>query len=156
MQFVRYCIIGVINTALDFGIYTGLTRGFAFWSEHYLVANVFSFTMVVTWSFFWNKYWTFKNRERQHASQYAKFVIATIIGVGISESILYVGVELFSLHDILSKVIAAPLVVAWNFSAYRTWTFTPLQDPLERTLTGQERSERLPAGRQGQPGDESR
>lgn len=124
MQFVRYCIIGVVNTALDFGIYTGLTRGFEFWKEHYLVTNAISFMIVVTWSFFWNKYWTFKNREHKYAAQYMKFVMATLIGISISESILYAGVEFFSLHDVLAKAIAAPLVVAWNFSAYRIWAFT--------------------------------
>lgn len=123
VQFIRYATVGTVNTALDFGIYSGLTRGFEFWREYYLLANGLTFIVVVTWSFFWNKYWTFKNRERQHAMQYLKFVIATFGGLGIAEGVLYVGVEVLSLHDILSKVIAAPLVVFWNFSAYRFWAF---------------------------------
>lgn len=123
LQFIRYAIVGVVNTGLDFGIYIGLTRGFEFWKHHYLLANGLSFIIVVTWSFFWNKYWTFRNREARHGRQYITFVFITLGGVGIAESILYAGVELFSAHDVVSKIIAAPLVVAWNFFAYRFWAF---------------------------------
>ncbi len=122
-QFVRYVIIGVVNTALDFGLYAFLTRSFDFWMEHYLLANAVAFTIVVTWSFFWNKYWTFRNRDVRHAHQYAKFVFATLTGILIAESILYMGVAQFGFHDILSKVLAAPFVVVWNFLAYRLWAF---------------------------------
>lgn len=127
-QFFRYATIGVVNTILDFGTYTFLTRSFAFWKEHYLVTNALVFFAVVTWSFFWNKHWTFKNKEREHGTQYAKFVAATIVGVGIANGSLYIGVDFFGFHDILSKAIAAPLVVLWNFSAYRLWTFAVQRD----------------------------
>ncbi len=122
-QFTRYVIIGVVNTALDFGIYTLLTRTSEFWMNHYLWANALAFMLVVTWSFFWNKHWTFKNRESRHAQQYAKFVFATVTGIAIAEGVLYLGVAEFGLHDILSKVLAAPFVVVWNFLAYRLWAF---------------------------------
>ena len=122
-QFFRYVSVGLINTGLDFGIYTALTRGFAFWKEHYLWANAIAFLIVVTWSFFWNKYWTFNNRERKHPTQYMKFVFTTLIGISIAEGVLYIGVEVFSFYDLISKIIAAPLVVLWNFSMYRMWVF---------------------------------
>ena len=87
------------------------------------MANALVFVTVVTWSFFWNKHWTFKNREQKHKIQYAKFVLATLGGIAISEGILFVGVDILGIHDILSKVIAGPLVMIWNFSAYRFWAF---------------------------------
>ena len=131
-QFFKYASIGVVNTGLDFGIYTALTRNFEFWREQYLLANAVAFLIVVTWSFFWNKYWTFNNRGKKHPTQYLKFVISTIIGIGIAEIVLYIGVNILSLHDILSKITAAPFVVSWNFFAYRLWVFrspTKSNDP---------------------------
>ena len=122
-QFIRYAVVGAVNTGLDFGMYTGLTRSFDFWRAHYLLANAIVFSIVVTWSFFWNKHWTFKNREQKHKTQYAKFVLATLGGIAIAEGVLFAGVGWFGIHDIVSKIIAAPLVVAWNFSAYRFWAF---------------------------------
>ncbi len=122
-QFIRYAIVGAVNTVLDFGIYAGLTRGFEFWKHHYLLANGTSFIIIVTWSFFLNKCWTFRNREARHASQYLKFLIITLMGMGIAESVLYLGVEIFSAHDVVAKILATPLVVVWNFFAYRFWAF---------------------------------
>lgn len=122
-QFFRYVAIGVVNTGLDFGIYTALTRGFEFWREYYLLANAVAFLIVVTWSFFWNKYWTFSNREKKHPVQYLKFIATTIAGISIAEGILYIGVDLLSLYDLLAKMIAVPFVVLWNFSMYRMWVF---------------------------------
>ncbi|OGL70597.1 hypothetical protein A3B32_01550 [Candidatus Uhrbacteria bacterium RIFCSPLOWO2_01_FULL_53_9] len=122
-QFMRYGAVGVVNTGLDFGIYSGLTRGFEWWGEHYLIANAVTFLLVVTWSFFWNKHWAFRNKEARHLGQYAKFVFATFGGIMLAEVILFSGVEWLNLNDLLSKVIAGPIVVLWNFSAYRWFAF---------------------------------
>jgi|GEM_PF-1303470 len=122
-QFKRYVAIGVVNTALDFGLYTYLTRTYEFWMDRYLLANAVVFLTIVTWSFFWNKYWTFKNNERTHLHQYSKFVFSTFVGITLAEGVLYLGVAHFELHDILAKVVAAPLVVVWNFLAYKLWAF---------------------------------
>lgn len=133
MRFIRYCIIGVFNTILDFGIYIGLTRGFEFWQKHYLAANALTFITVVTWSYFWNKYWAFRDRSGGHGKQYIKFVMATLVGIGIAESVLYSGVRWMHLIDLWAKVIAGPLVVLWNFSAYRFWAFGQGKDSIDET-----------------------
>lgn len=122
-QFLRYCTIGAGNTLLDFGIYAVLTRSADFWRIHYLAANAVSFVIVVSWSFFWNKRWSFREYSPRFATQYVRFVSATLVGIIISESVLWVGVEFFDLPDLVAKVIAGPLVVAWNFTAYRFWAF---------------------------------
>lgn len=131
-QFMRYVLIGIVNTVIDFGLYSILTRGFEFWRVHYLLANAATFLVVVTWSFFWNKHWTFKNDEKKHIIQYTKFVMTTLVGMCIAEGVLYAGVNFFLLHDIISKIIAAPLVVVWNFSMYRFWAFTKMKTILSK------------------------
>lgn len=112
-----------MNTILDFTIYTTLTRGWSFWRSHYLLANALSFTIVVTWSFVWNKRWTFRDRSPCHGRQYVTFVGVTIGGLGLAEGALAVGVHWFRLPDLLAKVTAGPLVVVWNFLAYRFLAF---------------------------------
>ncbi len=124
-QFIRYVIIGLMNTVLDFSIYTVLTRTWQFWSEHYLFANGIAFFIVVTWSFYWNKHWTFQDHSRTHCRQFPKFVLVTLMGIFIAELVLFASVQLLQIYDLLGKMIAGPLVVSWNFLAYRFWTFTP-------------------------------
>ena len=122
-KFIRYILVGVSNTVMDFGLYIGLTRGFTFWKEHYLIANAVTFSIVVTWSFFVNKHWTFREPSLRHFKQYVKFLTVTMVGMGIAQGVLWGGVELFSLPDLFAKIIAGPFVVAWNFSMHRRWTF---------------------------------
>ena len=121
--FVRYCTIGATNTVLDFAIYTTLTRGWSFWRAHYLFANACSFAIVVTWSFFWNRRWTFRDHASRRLASYMKFVIVTLGGIVIAQTILFIGVQLFHVMDLVAKVIAGPLVVVWNFLMYRLWAF---------------------------------
>lgn len=121
--FVKYAIIGVGNVALDFVIYATLTRVWEFWRAHYLLANAFSFAIVVTWSFYWNKRWAFRNPERRHRMQYLKFVLVTLGGISIAQGVLYAGVSRIGLLDLVAKCFAAPLVVFWNFTMYRLWAF---------------------------------
>ena len=125
--FVRYCTVGVGNTVLDFGIYIGLTRGWEFWRAHFLVANAVAFAIVISWSFYWNKRWTFRNRAAAHRTQFVKFVTITLGGIAIAEAALFVGVRVFSTPDLLAKVFAGPLVMLWNFLAYRYWAFAERQ-----------------------------
>lgn len=119
-----------MNTILDFTIYTTLTRGWSFWRSHYLLANVTSFVIVVTWSFFWNKRWTFRERSSRYGIQYMKFVAVTFGGIIITQSVLFTGVRLLRLHDLVAKVFAGPLVVMWNFLMYRFWAFRATRGPV--------------------------
>jgi len=100
-----------------------LTRGVVFFHEHYLAANSCSFVVVVTWSFFWNKRWSFKDQSTNHTVQYTKFVAVTLGGIIIAQTVLYVGVEVFSVQDLIAKAIAGPVVLFWNFTMYRLCAF---------------------------------
>ncbi|MBI5134712.1 GtrA family protein [Candidatus Uhrbacteria bacterium] len=134
-SFIRYGIIGVGNTLIDFTIYSMLTRGWMFWKEHYLIANGISFSIVVTWSFFWNKHWAFQQQQSGCAAQYLKFVMSTIGGIAIAQGILYSGVEFLGFHDIIAKLIAGPFVVSWNFFMYRWWAFRGHDNAPRSTVT---------------------
>lgn len=123
LELTRYFVVGVSNIFIDFVIYIVFTRGWDFWRQHYLLANCISFIVVVTWSFFWNKFWTFKERSGRYHTQYAKFIIITIVGLGIYQSILAIGVEYFHQLDLIVKLMAIPAMALWNYGMHKLWTF---------------------------------
>jgi len=123
-KFIKFCLVGVSNTLIDYGIYFLLTRGF---SLHYLLANFFSFSLAATWSFFWNKYWTFKNYQRGIFSQYLKFFLVSLGGLFWSSLFLYFFVQILNLYDLISKILVIIIVVFWNFFLNKYWTFTDVQ-----------------------------
>jgi len=77
-QIAKYLIVGVLNTLVDFGVLnlliylTNIAAGFGF-----SVFKAISFIVAVINSFFWNKYWTFENKEAGLGSQFVKFFIVS-------------------------------------------------------------------------------
>lgn len=126
-ELARYFIVGASNILIDFVIYVAFTRGWDFWREHYLWANCISFLAVVTWSFFWNKFWTFKERSDTYHMQYVKFILVTVVGLAIYQSTLAIGVEYFRQLDLIAKLIATPAMALWNYCMHKFWTFRVAQ-----------------------------
>jgi len=124
IQMIKFAMVGVINFIIDFSVYMALTRLFDFWQRNYLVANIVAFAVAVTFSFFVNKHWTFKCRKKdQMRRQYVQFFVICLMGLGWTELILYVGVDIFQYFDVYIKLLATFLVFFWNFGINKLWTF---------------------------------
>lgn len=120
-RFIKFSLVGVVNTVIDFLIFfiainvAGL---------HYLFANIISWFVAVGVSFFLNKFWTFKSvGVNSTASQYARFTAVSLVALGLSLLLLYVFVEIMSLHELVGKILTIGIVVFWNFFMNRLWTF---------------------------------
>lgn len=85
IQFVKFGVTGVIGASVDFGIYAFLTRVLD-WTTLYSIAgyqisaanNVSVLTAIMS-NFFFNKYWTFRQKEGNFAKQWTGYVILNII-----------------------------------------------------------------------------
>lgn len=119
-QFVKFSLVGASNTVVDFGTYLFLTRVVA---VHFLVANVFAFLLAASWSFVWNRRWTFRSSDPRVHHQYVRFLVVSTVGLLLTTGILYILVEHASMADIFAKVIAVSAVLVWNFLINRFWTF---------------------------------
>ncbi len=119
-QFIKFAMVGVINTLTSVSFYLLLTRWVG-WDP--LIANAGAFVVAVTVSFILNKSWTFRDQHRAYARQYAKFFTVNLIGLGLSESIIYLLHHQLGLHDLVAFFMAVTIVVFWNFFANKFWTF---------------------------------
>lgn len=119
-QFVTFAIVGVVNTIISFSTYAFFTRVVHL---HPLVANLAAFIIAVTCSFLLNRRYTFRGSIGQLHHQYAKFLVVNIAGLGISETIIWFLHVRRDVNDLLAFAIATILVLFWNFSLNRWWTF---------------------------------
>lgn len=119
-QFVKFSMVGVVNTSTSVTVYLILTRLVGLGP---LVANAFAFMVAVTVSFFLNKNWTFRDQQRAYVRQYSRFFLISMIGLGLSELIIYGLHVRYGIHDLIAFFIAVLTVVFWNFFANRWWTF---------------------------------
>lgn len=119
-EFVKFCMVGATNFVIDISIYTALTRLLGI---YYIIAAIISASIAITWSFFINKKWTFKDVDRRVRTQYVKFFIANIISLITSLILLYISVDIYGINDLLAKVIITVLVAFLNFTINKLWTF---------------------------------
>lgn len=131
-QFVRFGIIGGMNTAIDFGIlnllmwWTGIHSG-----GQIVLLNIISFAIAVTNSYFWNKYWAFKDKDSTGVMEFSQFIAVTLVGLAINSTIVYVVTTLvdpmFGLNETLwanlAKIVATGLSLIWNFIGYKFIVF---------------------------------
>ena len=119
-QFVKFCMVGVVNTIIDYAVYLFFSRLVGL---YFLYANIIAILVAMTFSFVINKYWTFRNKENKLKSQYVKFALVNSVYFIINNSIFFALVNYFEVLDLWSKLVAIIIGTFWNFFANRYWTF---------------------------------
>ena len=122
MQFMRFAVVGLINTGIDYLIYWSLTRYVDFFEDEKVFATSIAFIVAATNSYFMNKAFTFRDKSKEYGSQYIKFFVVSLVGFGINALIFWALLQT-GLFDILAKVLTTGVVLIWNFIANKLWTF---------------------------------
>jgi len=126
-QFIKFALIGVVNTGIDFGIYVILTR-FIPTAIPYVLASVISFVIATTFSFFANRTWTFLRTDKATVGEAARFYATTLSGLALNSGLLYVLVRFLGVNDLLSKVFATVVTIFWNFLFKKFYVFVPKKE----------------------------
>jgi dolichol-phosphate mannosyltransferase len=119
-QFVKFAIVGSIGTVVDICILVFLKEIVGI---NVYVANTFSFTAAVLNNYTLNTLWTFGDQDKQHKRQLVQFFIVSIVGLGLSQVLLFVFHDILNQHYLIAKCLAILIVLFWNFTANRLWTF---------------------------------
>jgi putative flippase GtrA len=119
-QFIKFSLIGVLNTVIDFVAYIFFTRVIDW---HYLVAAFLAFILAATSSFLFNRYWTFHLEHRFSVLEYTKFFLVAAGGLFLTMLFLYILVDHLFWYDLWAKFVTIILVVNWNFWLQKYWTF---------------------------------
>ena len=130
-QFLRFAFVGVLNTVIDFSVFTFLFRVA---HAHYALCQVFGFSAGVVNSFLWNKHWTFAVkrinasgdvRRKHKAVQFLQFVVINLITLGVTEIGLLISIDHAHIPVLTAKLMIIAFAQAINFFGYKLWVFTP-------------------------------
>lgn len=130
-QFAKFAMVGVLNTAIDFGILnflvnlSGITKGI--WI--FFIAAT-SFSVATTNSYFWNREFTFGSKKKA-AQSFPIFFTVTVIGLLVNASVVYVlstyvlpqFIATPNLRPNIAKVVATAITMFWNFAGYKLIVF---------------------------------
>lgn len=114
-QFITYCLIGLLNTAIHFFSFLFFIKIF----NYQTVSNLLGFCFGLCFSFFMNAYFTFKKKP-----DIKKFIKMTMTSGGLAVSFGFLGDSLqlnpfftFALYIIVNPVIGFMLTKYFVFSS---------------------------------------
>ena len=126
-QLARFGVVGVANTALDFGLLF-ILKSFGLPVE---LANIGSTTIAFVFSFFANKKYTFKTSGTSVVREMILFVIVTLFGLWVLQTLI-ITLTLPWLTDLTSqsnlalliaKLLATVASMTWNYILYTLVVF---------------------------------
>jgi putative flippase GtrA len=123
LQFVRFCLVGVVNTLTTFLSYVAITRSSSFFLEHYVSAEALAYFAGTIVSFTLNRSWTFRRTSAITAREVARFYVALLGGLAVNVTVVYLLVEWFKLNDIIAVALSLIITIAWNFLFMKFWVF---------------------------------
>lgn len=144
-KFVKFGLIGVLNTLVDFAVFYVMDRwvigegptlvllGTAVVTGPYL-SNAIAYVVANIHSFVWNKLWTFEKRDRVTGGEAARYLATSAGYVLISTVSLAVCIRILSLPalaplvpegytNLLAKLPTACVTIFYNYLMNRFWVF---------------------------------
>lgn len=119
-KFLKFGVVGVIGTGVDFGV-TWLLKEKAGLNKY--IANSCGFATAVVSNFILNRLWTFESHDPHVAVQFGKFAAVALVGLAINNGIIYFLTERLGFRFYFSKLVATGVVMIWNFGANLLFTF---------------------------------
>ena len=119
VQFFKFGIVGLSNTAIYFAIYYALL----IFGVHYLAANILAFSVGTINAFYWNRKFVFteskKNGTRQFAKVYTAYGFTFLLGMGT----LFLMVDILGISKYIAPLINVCITVPLNFLINKFWAF---------------------------------
>ena len=112
-QIIRFGVVGVICTIIDFGVMIFL-REVA--GVYYLFASGISFAVSVVVNYLLSMKFVFHGKkDSSKTREFIFFVVLSVIGLGLNQVIMWAAVDGMNISYILSKVGATAIVMVYNF-----------------------------------------
>lgn len=130
-EFGKFGVIGLIGFIIDVAMFNFLRfhQEFGFLEDRPITAKVLSTVTATTWTYFGNRLWTYKHRQRtSFRREYALFVILSAIGMLIAVTCLWISHYVLKFDSPLADNISANFVglilgTLFRFWSYRRWVF---------------------------------
>ena len=121
VQFLRYGFVAGVSLMVDFG---GLIILKEYAHIHYLIAATISFVAGLLTNYFLSSLWVFESSKMSSKKrEFLIFAAIGLVGLALTDFLLWFFTDFFGLYYMLSKVIATILVYFWNFGARKKILF---------------------------------
>ncbi len=131
MQFVKFGLVGVSNTVVNYVIYVGallfLQKNHLWKAYDYLIATGIGFALSVLWSFFWNNKFVFAVGEGENRSVLKAllktYVSYSFTGLFLNSFLMVLWVKMLGISEFVAPIINLLVSVPLNFLINKFWAF---------------------------------
>ncbi len=125
LKFLKFGVVGASGMVVHFGV---LFLCKEVLSINPYVANTIGFITAATTNYILNRIWTFRSHEKQVGVEYLKFILVSVVGLGINNGTLWLtGRLLPSWNDdwrfYILWIVAVGVTTLWNFFGNLIFTF---------------------------------
>ncbi len=121
IQLFRYFFVSAASLAVDFLVLALFTEIFHF---HYLVSAAISYLAGLVFNYFLSVVWVFHTRRVDNRTvEFGVFALIGVAGMGINELTMWLFVDIFAIHYLVSRLISAGIGYAWKYVARKLVLF---------------------------------
>ena len=122
IQLFRYCFVGGLAFLVDYGLLYFLSDKLGI---HYLISASIAFIAGLIVNYVISTYWVFSvSKYKEKGKEFAIFALIGVIGLGLTEGLMWLFTDVAGLHYMFSKLITAAIVLLWNFFARKIILFS--------------------------------
>jgi len=133
-----FSVIGILNTSIDIGVFMFLKYIFQIDNQSIwlIVINLISIILAIIFSYFANKYFTFKNKSKTNTKEVTSFIFVNVFGFIVNTSILRLVISILPYNDIsisfipflinsalIGKILATAGSMIVSFIGYKLFVF---------------------------------
>ena len=113
VQIFRFGIVGGLAFVIDYAILILCKEVFHF---PILVSSAIAFSISVIFNYILSIIWVFEvDKEKNQKKNFVIFLLLSIVGLILTEIIMYVGTDIGNIHYLIVKIIATAIVMIFNF-----------------------------------------
>jgi putative flippase GtrA len=121
IQFLRYIFVGGVAFLVDFGSLYLLTD---FLGVYYLISAAIAFILGLITNYLLSISWVFnKHKFDSKSFEFGVFAVIGIIGLILNEVFIWFFTAELNFYYLISKILAAIIILFWNFFARKLTLF---------------------------------
>jgi putative flippase GtrA len=118
-KFVAFSLVGTIATIIQYIVLIALVQ---LGGVDPVFASSVGFVTSSAVNYLLNYRVIFRSRKA-HFDSGTKFLIISLLGLGLNTLTMYAGAQILGVHYFLTQLIATAMVLLWNFSGNYLWSF---------------------------------
>lgn len=120
LVFFKFGLVGLLNTFIDYVVYAIVTGIGA----NYLLSQILSYSCGLLNSYFINRKWTFKQKEKASIKEFVCFLAVNVVTLLLTLFFLNLFYRKLGMNLLLSKLLVTAIGTICNYIGTKMFVFT--------------------------------